>query len=929
MANPIWDTEYNLSSYPAGSVLNIMFIARAVLPATSIASYSITTGVLPDGVSLSSQGILSGTLSQVVSTTGYTFTIRATDNLGNSTNKTFLLTVVYNPVQPVWIEPISNDLGSYVVGSNIEIDLLAVPILPATSVTYSLISGTLPAGLTFSGNLITGTPTLIPLIETRNIVIRATDNLGNIKDKTFSITINGSANPNFVTPIGILFSTNDSVWIEYPIRYNNPVTENPVKISVTQGLLPPGLEISEEGVIRGYAEPPTNSVTLPSIITIATATSASDVITCVSTTDFFPGRTVVFSGATSFQNIEAGLTYYIKSVIDATSFTISSIQNGPTFNLNNDTGFMTVTLPPISVGQPTIRSYGFNLTLSSPLGTDIRSYSITVVNQNAINGPNLLPGTRVPTIYNTRPPTYNLNDSDPYYGYYVLPLSGTYQPTQFAYIGAVKSDNFFAFKIIGHDFDGSDLTYSFANLPSFLTGNTSTGWITGTPILNAASINRYSFSVAVRKVSNPSISTPSFNFSFDVTNEITGDIVWTSPSNLGTLLNGSLSTKVVEATSDVDLQYRLVPNLGGLPPNLTLLSNGEITGYTAFQPSDQKLNVGDQTTFTFTVEAFSPLYPVVTATKEFSLTVIQEFDYVTDTLYIKCTPDLTDRNILEELLTNTQIFPEAYLYRPNDPYFGLSSEVIYEHAFGIYSSDIEEYIAAVTRNHYWRYLTLGEIKTALAKDENGNVIYEVVYSEIVDNLINPKGISVASEITWPRTIDLNLGPWYTSVTDIYTSYESLLGQSYYTSLTPGSANTLYPNSLPNMRNRVAAVLGQEYDSRLLPLWMTSQQLNGSTLGYTPAWVICYTKPGFSQTIKTNIESLWLDPLGNPYTLNLINFKIDRFSVNKSLTYNYDNKLSPPSWTGLPSATPVPNPLDSKDFYVLFPRQTILPDETQY
>ena len=126
-----------------------------------------------------------------------------------------------------------------------------------------------------------------------------------------------------------------------------------------------------------------------------------------------------------------------------------------------------------------------------------------------------------------------------------------------------------------------------------------------------------------------------------------------------------------------------------------------------------------------------------------------------------------------------------------------------------------------------------------------------------------------------------------------------------------------------MRNRVAQELGQEFDSRLLPLWMTSQQNNGSTLGYTQAWVICYTKPGLSNTIKTNIENNW------PHTLNEINFKIDRFTVNKSATYNYDNNITPPAWTGLPSATPVPNPLDSKDFYVLFPRQTILPDETQY
>jgi hypothetical protein len=187
---------------------------------------------------------------------------------------------------------------------------------------------------------------------------------------------------------------------------------------------------------------------------------------------------------------------------------------------------------------------------------------------------------------------------------------------------------------------------------------------------------------------------------------------------------------------------------------------------------------------------------------------------------------------------------------------------------------------------------------------------------------------VSQEVIWPRDIDLNLGPWYTSITDIFTSYEDVLGQEYYTSLSSGIARYLYPNSLFNMRNRVAQVLGQEYDSRLLPLWMTSQQSNGSTLGYTQAWVIAYTKPGYAETIKNNINTLWVDTLGNNYRLNQINFNIDRFTVDKSATYNYDTNTQPASWTGLPSGTPVPSPLDSKDFYVLFPRQTILPNESQ-
>lgn len=282
------------------------------------------------------------------------------------------------------------------------------------------------------------------------------------------------------------------------------------------------------------------------------------------------------------------------------------------------------------------------------------------------------------------------------------------------------------------------------------------------------------------------------------------------------------------------------------------------------------------------------------------------------------------------MLEDNILIPDDYLYRPNDPYFGKATSVIYEHAYGIYASSFDEYVAAITKNHYWRNITLGELKTAIARDANGNVIYEVVYSTIVDNLVNPDGVSVPEEIYWPRFIPLNLGPWYTSVTNTFTSYVSATdGSLYYTSLSPGYARILYPNSLPDMRFRVGQELGQDYNASILPVWMTSQQINGSTTGFVPAWVIAYTKPGYADIIKDNIETQWKDSLGQLKTLNTINFRIDRFTVNKSITYNYDKNLNPAAWTGLPSGTPVPDPLDSNDFYALFPRKTILPDRTQY
>jgi len=816
--------------------------------------------------------------------------------------------------QPIWNTP-AGTLGTFPAINPLLVTLSASPVSPATTVTYKLLSGTLPTGLAIStSGVIAGTPPLVTELVTNIFTIRATDNLGNLRDRTFSMSITGTAIPQFTTPTGTILTTLDSVWIDLPITYSNPDSNNQVVIELQEGVLPPGLEINNEGIIRGYAEPPILNSNSGSVQTVATVTnSVTNAITCISTSGFRAGRPVTFTRVIG--NIVQGTTYFIKTVLSPTSFTISSNQGGSTFILSDDAGYMKVLLPAVSVGTPTIRTYSFTLKLFSLLGTDQTSYNIKVINQNAsvnVGGPGNPPNTRVPTILNTRPLSYNIDNS--YYGYYVLPPVA---PTTNAFIGTIKSGELFAFKILGYDFDDNTLMYAYSGLPTGLTGDTNTGWITGTPTLSVTGINNYSFTVSVYKVLN-GISSANFNFSYTLSNEIVGDIEWLTLNNLGTIDNGTVSTLSVVAKSDVSLSYRLVG--GQLPPNLTLLDIGEITGKVAYQPTDTLLPQYSNTEYTFVIEAYSSLYPSIASTRTFTLVVYQQYEEPTNTLYIKATPSLNDRNIINSLLTNTALIPDSMVYRLNDIYFGKATNVVYEHAYGIYSNDIDAYLEAVTKNHYWRNITLGELKTAVAKNSSGEIIYEVVYSEVIDNLVNPQGVSVPIDISWERPIDLNLGPWYTSMASIFTSYAEIENQEYYTSLSPGSVIELYPNSLYNMRTRVAERLGQVLNSSLLPLWMTSQQSNGSTLGYTQAWVICYTKPGYSDIIKTNIETNW------SYKLNIINFGIDRFTVDKSDTYDYDTTVIPAVWTDLPSATPVPNPLDSEDFYVLFPQTTILPNK---
>ena len=147
--------------------------------------------------------------------------------------------------QPVWNTP-AGSIGTYPSSVPLVIQLSASAVSPAATVTYAIISGSLPTGVTMnSSGLITGSPGLVAVNTSYPFVVRATDNLQNIRDITLNMTVSGSAGPSFTLPAGNLYTTYDSTWVEFQVEYSNLITSNPVIISLVEGSLPPGLEINE------------------------------------------------------------------------------------------------------------------------------------------------------------------------------------------------------------------------------------------------------------------------------------------------------------------------------------------------------------------------------------------------------------------------------------------------------------------------------------------------------------------------------------------------------------------------------------------------------------------------------------------------------------------------------------------------------------
>ena len=211
--------------------------------------------------------------------------------------------------QPNWNTP-SGSVGIYPSGIFMEKQLSASAVFPAETITYSVISGTLPDGLTMNQfGLIFGVPTPISQTFVNTFVVRATDNLNNIRDRTFTISVTGVADPELTTAAGSLATINDSIWQELPITYSNPLESNKVRLQIVQGSLPPGLEMNDTGLIRGYADPPFITVQLNTVTTAAISTNENS-ISCFSTAGFSVGRPIVFTG-TVFGGIIEGFTYYV------------------------------------------------------------------------------------------------------------------------------------------------------------------------------------------------------------------------------------------------------------------------------------------------------------------------------------------------------------------------------------------------------------------------------------------------------------------------------------------------------------------------------------------------------------------------------------------------------------------------------------------
>jgi hypothetical protein len=692
------------------------------------------------------------------------------------------------------------------------------------------------------------------------------------------------------------------------VFYSTPLVataDNTVFYSVIAGRLPPGIQIDQTGVLAGLPQAFSEVQGVPQAV-VNDTTSQFDVRAYTKTT--VGGVTVITGLADRTFTItvtgQSTVTWTTSAGLVLTEFDGSQIEpltlvySDPDPNSINtvsliagalppgltvsDQGVITGYITPNPAATQTTSTYSFTLRVTNGVSADVRTFSILVYARSWMTADN----TQV-----TADNTFVTADASPVQNPIITTPTGS--------IGSTRSDNFFAFQFQGAYYDGDPIEFEATTvLPPGLTLDPVSGWLYGLIPFEGIVTNTYDFSLIVRDALVPSAVSADYDFSLTVTGPVNSDVIWLTPANLGTIDNGATSTFYVAAenVAGLALQYQLKAGSdSSLPQGLQLLPSGHIAGRVSFNTFavdggtttfDVGLNTVDQpTTFdmvnTFTVTATS-INGLVNVDKTFSITVIRRYDQPFDNLYIQAMPPQQDRDILASLLQDPTIFPPDLIYRSDDPNFGVARRVIYNHAYGLVAATLDDYVASLDLNHYWKNLVLGEIKTAQALDDAGNVIYEVVYSAIQDNLVNNDGESVDKQVVLAFPIN----------EDDSTQIDSV-----------------YPNSLINMRDQVIDTVGQV--SRVLPRWMLSRQANGAVLGFTPAWVIAYVKPGQGGQIAYNIQTQFADQL------NLIDFKVDRYELDNFLTKNWDRENQHWGIYDVP-LTPYPPSLTTFDIFGLPP-----------
>jgi len=873
----------------------------------------------------------------------------------------------------VWTQPSGYSFG--LVQEKVTINL-SLPTTNDSDVNYRVISGALPRGLTIEGNRIIGTPFEVSRITEYSFCIRASNIAKEFSDRTYKISVDGSDQPVIITPSGTLaigpyqqFFVLDSTFVDYQIEaFDQDTTAGQTLtyfISSTDGVLPPGLVLTDSGRITGFIQPAIalrpedGSGTYDNSYYDAYAYDFAVRPSNGYDSFFYDNVFYDYSITTSQPKKLNRIFEFTVTVTDGDSIIKRTFKiyvvGDDYFRADNtrilDEGLFTADVTylrsPIWLTASNLGTYRANNYVTLTLDTYdteniIYNYEqvnadITAVTLRLTANDNVQFRNTVTIINPTGTPVYgqyltfaneiffdNVDTSKVYQINLVTSLgNGQYrlQLTENLTVSIPDGIEFF----IG----------SLSTIPPGLAFDIPTAELYGVVPYQPAITKAYSFTVTAKRLSDSAETVKSARkFTINIIGEIDSVITWNTNPKLGSINANYISTLQVNASSTIpDAIVLYYVKSGKLPPGLTLDLSGEIVGkvnqfgsqglpgltrfFNQASPSSPKIfttfDKGITTIdriYTFTIEARDQ-FGLSSITREFTVLVNTPNQLVYSNLKVQPFLKLEQRSGWKTFINDNNVFTPSSIYRPNDSYFGVQSELSMIVFAGIEQKSAAEYVAAIALNHKRKRFHFGTVKKASAVlPGTKTVVYEIVYVEMIDPM-EPNGKRLPIQLTdiglqtKKITVDNSTAIWQSgfgygfdengkpltgmqqtinlqvngdkinklavSAPDSTRPEPIITVDSIGYNVSNPNPGTFYPNSISNWRDRISQVGAKERD--YLPLWMRSiQPGTRQELGFKLAIPLCYCKVGTADDIILNIKYSGFD-------FKLLDYTADRYIID--------------------------------------------------
>lgn len=771
----------------------------------------------------------------------------------------------------VWTQP-SGLLGTFQEGLNFDLPL---PVANDNGVIYTKISGELPRGLWLSDNHILGTPYEVQRDTTSTFCIRASKD-NQISDRTFSIKITGPDEPVILTPAGLLdvglykqLYVVDNAFVNYQIEAIDPDTVTGQKLTyfITEGTLPPGLTLSPEGLIYGVVDavttlqPAEGNGTYdhgyydagPYDFASPQRQNGYDELRYdyIGFDYFFVNQPRTLNrfyefivAVTDGDTLTPPKHKFQIYVVNPDTFRADSealVTNSKWFNADVSYIQQPIWLTPSDLG--TYRANNYITLVLDVFDTKSVYYEIDDV-------ANLPPNMAIDLVTGEvfgRVPAQS-----------AITKTYTFTVTAIRYGDADtsetnRSSRTFTVKIIG-EIDSVITWNTLSNL-----GNINAGYVSTFKINASSSITDSQITYSIVNGKLP----PGLTLSYDgeilgkvsqFSNQINFDnntTVFDSNDSLYRVTFDTYHVKKLPGAHVTLNDYILTPNLGpgkvtrfdfnatqiGKPVNTTTFNKSKVTyGLISFDLTPTSVTTFDNNKTTldriyrFTVNAFDQYY-ISASERTFTITVDTNNTIEYSNIYVKPYMNPSHRTLWSKFINNPSIFTPDNLYRQNDPYFGLQTDLSMLIYAGIETKHISAYNELLDEEV--KRFKFGNLQKAIAYQPGTKTpVYELVYVNMVDPLMED------------------------------TEYAK--------------------NNVRMWRSQIADIGEVKWD--YLPLWMRSIQPSyRKQLGFVLGVPLCYCKPGAADQILLNIKN-------SNFDFKLLDYTIDRFIINKVNGYDADKYI---------------------------------------